>query len=811
MAILSAGFVSASDDLGSEDAIHASDDDSEDVLKDGSYWDNDFYITVQENYSQDKSDWQSRELIYVSSYSQNNATLNILVDDVEKANLTITDGYFSKEDDGLGGTYNKYYACIYPDDLGLDCGTYDIKVNLGSQTLLNSHVTLKEKDDFDIWMQNPYCCEEDYWSSPSFIVIDSNHFNNGTLEIIVNGSKKLNYTLTDGNFEAVVDCSNRSRYIAPSDLLDGYGKFDIEIRLMENGVSRTLINENVSVAEFEPTVNAKLEIGFDLYYMVLPADNVVHIYLPREATGRLTVSYNDVKNETVSYYKGYATHCMASWNLNHLGENTVTVTYVGDDFGTLTATGTVIVLPEITAPSYVSIGEEFEISVLTHDWVWGDFNVYDYYGDVKGELLAHDEIYKRPEDQFATASVRLSSDKAGLNRYYLEFDYPGGDYPIIHEVYVVENSRNVSVNVSRTAKLGSDVVINISAPPSPFNFAYVSVDGDSFDMFSMEMGKASKTVCFLTAGYHKISVQYDGRYCDYEGNYVGDIYSDTFHVNVGYETEIISKDVNMVYGSSKELTINLKDEFGNNLSLKDIKIRLNGKTYIRTTDENGSAALPLNLDCGNYVADISFDESPGYFASNQTAKITVTKLTTKLTAPKVNTVYNGGKYLVITLKDANNKFLAGKYVSVKIAGKTYTKKTDNKGQVKLAITLSVKTYSAAVNFNGDNNYFKSSAKTQVVVTKASPKLTSPNKSFKVKTRTKKVTATLKDNKGKVIKNAKVTLKVNGKTYTAKSSSKGIATFNVKLTKKGNYKATFKYGGNTNFKSVSKTIKITIKK
>ena len=47
------------------------------------------------------------------------------------------------------------------------------------------------------------------------------------------------------------------------------------------------------------------------------------------------------------------------------------------------------------------------------------------------------------------------------------------------------------------------------------------------------------------------------------------------------------------------------------------------------------------------------------------------------------------------------------------------------------------------------------------------------------------------------------------TYKVKTNSKGVAVFAIKLTKKGKYNAAYKFEGNSNFKSSTKTVKISI--
>ena len=211
---------------------------------------------------------------------------------------------------------------------------------------------------------------------------------------------------------------------------------------------------------------------------------------------------------------------------------------------------------------------------------------------------------------------------------------------------------------------------------------------------------------------------------------------------------------------------------------------------------------PFALGSGSVTASI---ENANYMSI-----ITVNKIQTEITGNAITATYNVNKDLVITLKDSDGNPVSGVNVTVDLNGaKTYT--TDSNGQVKVSTKgLAPKAYTAKITFNGNTNYAKSTKDIKVTVKKATPKLTAKKKTFKTIPKTKKYTIVLKDNTGKAIKKAKVTLKVKGKTYKATTNSKGKATFKItKLNKKGTYKATITYKGNKYYKKVSKKAKIKV--
>lgn len=230
------------------------------------------------------------------------------------------------------------------------------------------------------------------------------------------------------------------------------------------------------------------------------------------------------------------------------------------------------------------------------------------------------------------------------------------------------------------------------------------------------------------------------------------------------------------------------------------------------------AVVVSGLDVGSHSLKITVIPDSNHIAVIKIVPImvnssVVAKLPTSVSASKVTVTYGTSKNVVVVLKDKDNVPIANKKVTVTINGKSYSGTTNDNGQASIAVpkTLAAKTYKSTITFAGDDKYEKSTGTVDVVVAKATPKLTAKSKSFKRSVKTKIYAVTLKTNLNKVMKSAKVTIKVNKKTYTVKTNSKGVATFKLtKLTKKGKYTATVKYAGSSNYKAKSVNVKITIK-
>ncbi|WP_298534861.1 Ig-like domain repeat protein [uncultured Methanobrevibacter sp.] len=285
---------------------------------------------------------------------------------------------------------------------------------------------------------------------------------------------------------------------------------------------------------------------------------------------------------------------------------------------------------------------------------------------------------------------------------------------------------------------------------------------------------------------------------------------------VRLDTTIEASDITVTAAPSGNgnLEITLKTVSGMVLANQNIKVVFDNQVLELTTDAKGVAVLPFALNkAGTYNVDIFYLGDDNYRGADATAKVTINKIKTALTASgKTFLATATTKKLTATLKDANGNALAKKTVTFTVNGKTYKATTNAKGvaTVKLALKAA-KTYTVSIKFAGDSVYAASTKSVKVKLNKEKTKITAPKKTFKRTAKTKKVVITLKNSKGKAIAKKKVTLIVNKKKYTVKTNKKGKATFKVKLTKKGTFKYTAKFAGDTQYKAVTKkTGKIRIK-
>ena len=453
-----------------------------------------------------------------------------------------------------------------------------------------------------------------------------------------------------------------------------------------------------------------------------------------------------------------------------------------------------IVSPVITSPDYVSIGENFTIEIQTNQWISGNFKVYEYNNTEKGNLLGTGKITK------GHSSLSLSSNIAGMNRFYLEFDYIGGGYHMLHDVLIIENSKNVTVEVSRQIESGFVANISLEAPSNSHGTIYILVDGKVSKSFSVTGGKFRATVQGLSSGSHTVLVRYN------DGT---NLYHKTFTVNVGVKTVIESSDVAADYYSPSLLSLNLKDSKGNALKSKEISVNLNGIKHVLTTDNNGRATLPIDLLPGNYTAEIAYAGDSNYLSSSACANIFIKKIATSLTAIDIRFDYGDSTNLIVTLKDAKNNALEGKRVSVILNGKTHTMTTDKQGRATLPVDLIPGKYVAKIQFSEDNIYLGSSVSSNVVVNKLATAL-SANDINIVYGDSASLVVALKDAKSNDLAGKVISINLNGKDYSVKTDNNGKATLSVDLVP-GKYMAKIKFSEDSIYLASSVSSDIVVNK
>ena len=402
-----------------------------------------------------------------------------------------------------------------------------------------------------------------------------------------------------------------------------------------------------------------------------------------------------------------------------------------------------------------------------------------------GQIMDLEDVL--PDYEFSIASVlnSLSNDTIIIRNGEASFVYDAVNYGV----------ETFSINYRYFKKL-----ISVVKYDSKMEFNYTnSIDGALFNVFvaddlvgnisikfndaifsaRVNDGVATIKLPKLSQGVNKISISYEG---DEKYN------SFSFDEDIELEKNIVNVEVLTTSDLSNSNVISIKfliDATGR------VLFDVDGKSFYSNV-KNGVASLDISsLGEGikniawNYLGDDNYYGMNGTFTVNIPAKPKITE------NKDVVSYYTDGSVYKVRILENNKPIGEGNSVAFTINGKKITVKTDKNGYASFKITQKPKKYTVTAQYKD--------IKVQNTIT-VKKVLLAKNISKK-KAKRIKYTATVKGKKA--FKGKKVTFKINGKTYSAKTNKKGVAKVYLKNLKVGKHKIVIKYA-NT---KVTKTIRI----
>ena len=219
-----------------------------------------------------------------------------------------------------------------------------------------------------------------------------------------------------------------------------------------------------------------------------------------------------------------------------------------------------------------------------------------------------------------------------------------------------------------------------------------------------------------------------------------------------------------------------KFEAGIGVANETVIFEINGMNYTRTSDENGTAKMAINLNPGNYTIKMIFNGT--------TVKNTVTVLPT-LIADNLVKYFRNDSQFYIGLIDGEGNPVSGVNITMNINGVFYNRTTNENGTARLNINLNPGEYilTAIDPLTGLQMSY-----TITVL----PTLNATDLEMKYKDGST-FNVTVLDGQGNPLKEAAVTFNINGVFYTRYSDSNGIAKLNINLMA-GEYIITSEYDG-----------------
>lgn len=339
-------------------------------------------------------------------------------------------------------------------------------------------------------------------------------------------------------------------------------------------------------------------------------------------------------------------------------------------------------------------------------------------------------------------------------------DFTVAKKEITMNVTIDKDYRDITVYVNLSEKLDGNLTVLVNN--TPYTLSYTNGTG-SLILKNLTYGNYTISAVFTKDNYQTVNV------------------SENVEIN-SIKTVLEAENVVMYYRDGTRFAVVLRDIYGNPLANMNVTISINGRNYVKQSDENGTASLGLNLESKNYTVVTTFGGNSKYFGTR--SNNTVSILSTLLSKDIVK-YYRNGTQFYATVLDFKGNPLANTTVMFNINGVFYNKTTDENGTAKLNIWLRPGKYIITI-FNlvtGEQAGNNVTVLSKIVENYDLVKYYKNASKFSVK---------ILDSQGYPVEGTIVTFNINGVFYYKETDSNGIASLAINL-RPGKYVITTMYG------------------
>jgi hypothetical protein len=423
---------------------------------------------------------------------------------------------------------------------------------------------------------------------------------------------------------------------------------------------------------------------------------------------------------------------------------------------------------------------------------------------------------KKYSDTITDGKATVTIPNLGVGDNNVTITYPGDkNYASLNETVVISVAKKSTAIVVSASDIfvGQNASISIVVDGDATGSVIVTVNGKEYPG-TLVGGAVVIPVSGLAYGEYIVVA-----------NYTGDEYFNATSGATSFKVSKLASVIDVVdIGEKFVITGVLKDITGNAIGGAEISYIIDGVANTTSTLANGSFTF---VGVNHRVIGISYGGNASILPTNTSITLNVggggDRLSTYIVGDTFTQYaidyYTGerGGYFEVQLFDQNGNPLKDKPVKIGFNGVVYNSVTNSTGWAKLQINLrSAGSYTFAVGFLGDDDYTGSMEVYLIKVNKKPINIAAKAASYKASA-AKKYTVTLStnpcssiDGKAYLASGKKVTLTLNGVTYTAKTNANGQATFSLSISKKGTYTASVNFAGDSAYNAASKSVKITIK-